>query len=65
MTRDATLQDLRENPRTQVLVIDPTAERTTGDGGHWWEVAIPEVSQRREVDAAHAAYVQAKIHQRL
>jgi 3D-(3,5/4)-trihydroxycyclohexane-1,2-dione acylhydrolase (decyclizing) len=50
---------------TQVIVIDTTAERTTDDGGCWWEVAIPEVSARQEVAAAHARYVSAKEGQRL
>ncbi len=45
---------------TQVLVIDTTHERTTEDGGCWWEVGIPEVSARVEVQAARAAYEQAK-----
>jgi 3D-(3,5/4)-trihydroxycyclohexane-1,2-dione acylhydrolase (decyclizing) len=48
---------------TQVLVIDTTHQRTTGDGGNWWEVAIPEVSTRPEVEAAHAAYLEAKRQQ--
>jgi 3D-(3,5/4)-trihydroxycyclohexane-1,2-dione acylhydrolase (decyclizing) len=46
--------------RTQVIVIDTTHTRTTDDGGCWWEVAIPEVSERAEVGAAHAAYVAAR-----
>ena len=54
----------RAATRTQVLVINTTAERTTDDGGCWWEVAIPEVSQRREVEHARAAYLAAKTRQR-
>jgi len=50
---------------TQVLVIDTTHTRTTEDGCCWWEVAIPEVSERREVNDAHARYVAAKQDQRL
>jgi 3D-(3,5/4)-trihydroxycyclohexane-1,2-dione acylhydrolase (decyclizing) len=50
---------------TQVLVIDTTHRRTTEDGGCWWEVAIPEVSERVEVKAAHARYLAAKQEQRL
>ena len=50
--------------KTQVIVIDTTHTRTT-DGGCWWEVAIPEVSQRSEVQQAHARYVAAKQDQRL
>jgi 3D-(3,5/4)-trihydroxycyclohexane-1,2-dione acylhydrolase (decyclizing) len=50
---------------TQVLVIDTTHRRTTDDGGCWWEVAIPEVSSRTEVNNAHARYVEAKQAQRI
>ncbi len=50
---------------TQVLVIDTTHRRTTDDGGCWWEVPIPEVSNRTEVNDAHARYVDAKQAQRL
>ncbi|HUG25288.1 3D-(3,5/4)-trihydroxycyclohexane-1,2-dione acylhydrolase (decyclizing) [Piscinibacter sp.] len=49
---------------TQVIVIDTSAERITEDGGAWWEVAIPEVSDRAEVDEAHARYVAGKREQR-
>ncbi|MDB5893068.1 MAG: hypothetical protein JWQ88_599, partial [Rhodoferax sp.] len=50
----------REATRTQVIVIDTTHTRTTDDGGCWWEVPIPEVSDRIEVRAAHAQYLQDK-----
>jgi 3D-(3,5/4)-trihydroxycyclohexane-1,2-dione acylhydrolase (decyclizing) len=53
----------RAATRTQVIVVDTTHTRTTDDGGCWWEVAIPEVSQRPEVGAAHAAYTAAKQQQ--
>lgn len=41
---------------TQVIVIDTTAERTTPDGGCWWEVAIPQVSSRVQVHEARERY---------
>ncbi|CAM8626783.1 COG3962 Acetolactate synthase [Comamonadaceae bacterium] len=50
----------RAATRTQVLVIDTTHTRTTDDGGCWWEVAIPEVSDRAEVNAAFARYTESK-----
>lgn len=50
----------RAASRTQVVVISTTHERTTSDGGCWWEVAIPEVSSRDAVQAARAAYDAAK-----
>ena len=61
----AAMVEARAAKSTQVIVIDTTAERTTDDGGCWWEVAIPEVSDRTEVAAAHAQYVSQKAAQRL
>jgi 3D-(3,5/4)-trihydroxycyclohexane-1,2-dione acylhydrolase (decyclizing) len=54
------MRQARAATRTQVIVIDTTAERTTPDGGCWWEVAIPEVSTRIEVSDARARYDSAK-----
>jgi len=54
----------RAASRTQVIVIDTTAERTTPDGGCWWEVAIPEVSTRAEVREAQILYRAQKAQQR-
>ena len=50
---------------TQVIVIDTDAAQTTDAGGHWWDVAVPEVSVRPAVDTARAAYEQAKARQRI
>jgi len=46
----------RENDRTTVLVIDTDPLLSTEAGGHWWDVAVPEVSERQEVRAARGAY---------
>ena len=51
--------------RTQLLVIDTTHKRTTAEGGCWWEVGIPEVSERPEVNQAYAGLLSAKIDQRV
>ncbi|MGR3660913.1 MAG: 3D-(3,5/4)-trihydroxycyclohexane-1,2-dione acylhydrolase (decyclizing) [Paracoccaceae bacterium] len=40
-----------------VIVIDTDPYPSTPDGGHWWDVAIPEVSSRPEVNRAFTAYV--------
>jgi 3D-(3,5/4)-trihydroxycyclohexane-1,2-dione acylhydrolase (decyclizing) len=45
----------RQSGRTHVIVIDADPAITTAAGGAWWDVAIPEVSSRSEVDAARAA----------
>ena len=55
----------RAASKTQVIVIDTTAERTTADGGCWWEVAIPEVSPRAEVNEARERHHNEKRRQRL
>jgi 3D-(3,5/4)-trihydroxycyclohexane-1,2-dione acylhydrolase (decyclizing) len=54
------MQAARAAHGSQVIVIDTTAERTTADGGCWWEVAIPELSERVEVRAARDRYERAK-----
>lgn len=60
----AAMVKARAAKRTQVIVIDTTHTRIT-DGGCWWEVAIPEVSDRAEVQQARAGYEQAQQGQRL
>ncbi|MCA0015544.1 3D-(3,5/4)-trihydroxycyclohexane-1,2-dione acylhydrolase (decyclizing) [Mesorhizobium sp. B292B1B] len=44
------------NDRTTVLVIDTDPLVSTDAGGHWWDVAVPEVSERSQVNAARKAY---------
>jgi 3D-(3,5/4)-trihydroxycyclohexane-1,2-dione acylhydrolase (decyclizing) len=61
----AAMQRARAAKRTQVIVINTTHTRSTDDGGCWWEVAVPETSQRREVNDAHAQYLAGKQDQRL
>jgi 3D-(3,5/4)-trihydroxycyclohexane-1,2-dione acylhydrolase (decyclizing) len=39
-----------------VIVINTDPYPGTGAGGFWWDVAVPEVSDRPEVNAARAAY---------
>ncbi len=48
-----------------VVVIDTDPYPSTPHGGHWWDVAVPEVSSRAEVLAARAAYVAGLARQRL
>ena len=40
-----------------VVVIDTDPYPSTPHGGHWWDVAVPEVSARPQVQAARAKYV--------
>ncbi|MFO1173891.1 MAG: 3D-(3,5/4)-trihydroxycyclohexane-1,2-dione acylhydrolase (decyclizing) [Paracoccaceae bacterium] len=39
-----------------VIVIDTDPGPSTEAGGHWWDVAVPEVSGRAEVRAARKTY---------
>ncbi|MDE1993120.1 MAG: 3D-(3,5/4)-trihydroxycyclohexane-1,2-dione acylhydrolase (decyclizing) [Rhizobiaceae bacterium] len=55
----------KKNDRTSVIVIDTDPLITTDEGGHWWDVAVPEVSPRAEVNKARAAYEQARTAQRI
>jgi 3D-(3,5/4)-trihydroxycyclohexane-1,2-dione acylhydrolase (decyclizing) len=59
------LEDARSQARTSVIVIDTDPLATTDAGGHWWEVAVPEVSERAEVREARAGYDIALAKQRL
>jgi len=51
--------------RTTVLVIDTDPLIATEAGGHWWDVAVPEVSVRESVQAARKEYEEALKGQRL
>jgi len=42
-----------------VVVIDTDPYPSTAAGGHWWDVAVPEVSEREQVRAARQAYEKA------
>lgn len=54
----------RARKGVSVIVINTTHERITADGGTWWEVGIPEVSEYESVRLAYAQYQQAKSKQR-
>jgi 3D-(3,5/4)-trihydroxycyclohexane-1,2-dione acylhydrolase (decyclizing) len=50
---------------TQVIVIETDPVGSTDAGGFWWDVAVPAVSERKEVDAARRDYEEAKKLQRV
>jgi 3D-(3,5/4)-trihydroxycyclohexane-1,2-dione acylhydrolase (decyclizing) len=50
--------------RSYVIVV-PIDQYTWTEGGAWWEVGVPEVSERRAVQAAREAWEDAKQHQRV
>jgi 3D-(3,5/4)-trihydroxycyclohexane-1,2-dione acylhydrolase (decyclizing) len=61
---ETALHETESVDRTTVIVIDTDPLITTDAGGHWWDVAVPEVSDRPQVNAAREAYVQALKAQR-
>jgi 3D-(3,5/4)-trihydroxycyclohexane-1,2-dione acylhydrolase (decyclizing) len=62
---EAALVRARANDRTTVIVIDTDPLKSTDAGGHWWDVAVPEVSQRAEVLDARRRYEAALAKQRV
>ncbi|HYS14667.1 MAG TPA: thiamine pyrophosphate-dependent enzyme, partial [Burkholderiaceae bacterium] len=61
---EAALARARQADRTSVICIRTDPARTTADGGAWWEVAVPEVSSRAQVQAARQAYEKDKQSQK-
>jgi 3D-(3,5/4)-trihydroxycyclohexane-1,2-dione acylhydrolase (decyclizing) len=53
---DAALGRARASAKSYMIVIDTDPAITTEAGGHWWDVAVPEVSARAEVQAARRDY---------
>jgi 3D-(3,5/4)-trihydroxycyclohexane-1,2-dione acylhydrolase (decyclizing) len=53
---EAALEQARVADRTCVIVIETDPDSTTGAGGAWWDVAVPEVSDSKSVMEARAAY---------
>jgi 3D-(3,5/4)-trihydroxycyclohexane-1,2-dione acylhydrolase (decyclizing) len=58
------LKRARAADRTYVVCIETDPNRTTEEGGWWWEVAVPEVSDRESVRRARAAYEDGKRQQK-
>jgi 3D-(3,5/4)-trihydroxycyclohexane-1,2-dione acylhydrolase (decyclizing) len=61
---ETALAEAKAGNRTTVIVIDTHPLVSTEAGGHWWDVAVPEVSEREAVRQARAAYEQALKQQR-
>jgi len=59
------LKRARVANRTYLLCIATDAARTTEEGGCWWEVVIPEVSQRKQVQTARTEYERARLSQKV
>jgi 3D-(3,5/4)-trihydroxycyclohexane-1,2-dione acylhydrolase (decyclizing) len=61
---EAALAETANEPRTTVIVIDTDPLITTEAGGHWWDVVVPEVSERAQVKTAREGYEKALQSQR-
>ena len=59
------LRTARGAERSTVIVIDTDPLTATDAGGHWWDVAVPEVSVRDQVNTARKAYETALAGQRV
>ena len=53
---EAAIGRARAADRSSVVVIDTDPLKTTEAGGWWWDVAVPEVSDRPQVNAARRDY---------
>jgi len=53
----------RASTRTYLIAINTDHRRTTEAGGCWWEVAVPEISERESVRNARHDYERAKQNQ--
>jgi 3D-(3,5/4)-trihydroxycyclohexane-1,2-dione acylhydrolase (decyclizing) len=62
---EAALAEAKGAKIPTVIVIDTDPWPSTEAGGTWWDVAVPEVSTRAEVTAAHANYEKNTQNQRL
>jgi 3D-(3,5/4)-trihydroxycyclohexane-1,2-dione acylhydrolase (decyclizing) len=61
---EAAMSRARAADRTYLICIETDPDRTTAEGGCWWEVAVPEVSDREPVRKARHAYEQDKQQQK-
>ena len=53
---ETALLQARQATKTHVIVIDTDPQRSTSEGGTWWDVAVPEQSDRQEVKQARSQY---------
>jgi len=60
---EAALERAKASDTSYVIAIDTDALADTQDGGSWWDVAVPEVSDRAEVRTARERYETYKARQ--
>ena len=62
---ETAFRNARAAKSTQVIVIETDPMGSTDAGGFWWDVAVPAISERKEVDAARRDYEEARKLQRV
>jgi 3D-(3,5/4)-trihydroxycyclohexane-1,2-dione acylhydrolase (decyclizing) len=62
---ETALKKAKDRKQTSLIAIDTDPWISTDAGGHWWDVAVPEVSTRKEVEAARKKYESALKQQRV
>ncbi len=62
---ETALEAAKAADRTSVIVIASDPVAATREGGAWWDVAVPEVSERAEVTAARQVYETALTRQKV
>lgn len=60
---EAAYERAKASPSTYIITLDTDPMPTTQEGGYWWEVAVPEVSPRKEVNEARENYENQKSNQ--
>ena len=60
---EVALRETKGTPGVHVIVTE-VAKHAWSEGGSFWEVGVPEVSQRPQVAAARAELLEGKAHQR-
>ena len=61
---EAAVTEARDASVTHVILIDTDAGPSTDAGGFWWDVAVPQVSVRPQIETALAGYEQKRRLQR-
>jgi 3D-(3,5/4)-trihydroxycyclohexane-1,2-dione acylhydrolase (decyclizing) len=59
------LNEGRKQPRTSVVVVETSYDERVPGYESWWDVAIPEVSERKSVEAARKKYEEARKKERI
>lgn len=62
---EAALLRARSTDASSVIVIDTEPYRDTPIGGTWWDVPVPEVSERVEVEEARSKYESSTLNQKV